>query len=111
MFKTTVNDVEYRFTFHHLDFSKADLFVDMLHIPATQCKICSHRTICYLSYIVNKDSSDTYIHLGVTYCSKKDIFNKSTGRKKAMAKAFEKSDIDKETRKLIWAEYFKWCKQ
>jgi len=113
MFKTTVNGVEYKFKFQHLDFSKADLFVDMLHVPVAECKLCSHLTKCILTYTEDIDSEDkleTTSH-GTTYCSKKDIYTRKVGRKRAMAKAFEKSGVDKETRKLIWDEYFKWCKQ
>ena len=112
MFKTTVNGIEYKFKFMHFDYSKMDLLED-LSIPLRIRNFMSHKTICVLTYIIDIDSEDKLetISTGVTYCSKKDIYNKKIGRKKTMAKAFEDSGIDKETRKQIWAEYFKWCKQ
>jgi len=118
MFKTIIeNYVEYRFKFTHLDFDKADLFIDLLHVPLAQIKLCSHRTTCTISVIdlpTNKVLAERTAHV---YCSKKDIYTRKTGRKLAMAKAFEtikeldNNMISKETRKLIWDEYFKWCRQ
>ena len=109
MFKTTVNDVEYKFKFMHFDYSKMDLLED-LSIPLRIRNFMSHKTICVLTYINSGEDLNTTL-TGVTYCSKKDIYTRKDGRKKTMAKALKKSDIDKETRKQIWDEYFKWCKQ
>ena len=118
MFKTNPeNYVEYRFKFTHLEFDKADLFVDLLYIPLDKIKLCSHRTTCTISVIDLPTVTLLAERTSNVYCSKKDIYTRKTGRKLAMAKAFEtikeldNNIISKETRKLIWAEYFKWCKQ
>jgi hypothetical protein len=42
---------------------------------------------------------------GKSFCHPNDIFNKSVGRKKALAKAV--LFLPKEMRQLIWDEYFK----
>ena len=42
---------------------------------------------------------------GVSKCSTKDMFCKDTGRKIALKKALNESDIPKEHRAQIWEEY------
>jgi len=42
---------------------------------------------------------------GLTKCSRNDQFVKSTGRKLALARAMQDARLDREARRLLWAQY------
>ena len=60
-------------------------------------------TVCVIE---KKDFSDGR-GVGEAWCSRKDQFSYSIGRKIALARALKASGFDKPTRSLFWEAYFK----
>jgi hypothetical protein len=64
------------------------------------------KTICTIKTI-NTDLSERR-DIGMASCSLQDVYNKSIGRKKSLAKAIRV--FDKDFRKTVWDTYRRECK-
>lgn len=51
-------------------------------------------------------SKKTFVDFAEAYCSSKDNFSKSFGRKMAIKKLLRKIDMRKEDRVVVWEQYF-----
>jgi hypothetical protein len=116
MLKIIINDKEYTIRFKHENYSEMDCLTD-LSIPYSKKKELSNKTTCIftISELDTKDCID--ISYGYAYCKKEDKFSRKIGRKLSLTKAIASiinKDFDfftKNTRRLIWDDYFKWSKQ
>lgn len=63
-------------------------------------------TVCSILPHTEKPTKDAEpLVIGMAFCSEGDTFEKETGRKIALKRALEQSDLDKETRGNFWEEY------
>ena len=81
-----------------------DIKVDFWHHPYAMGMRSDH-TVKGVTTCVITQAKIGKIYLGYSYCSESDQFDRSKGRKIALARAL--SDFDKETRKVIWEAYWK----
>lgn len=57
-------------------------------------------------FITVGEGDDAIVYIGSTECSKKDNFNKNTGRKIAMFRALVSAGVSKVDRWFFWDKYF-----
>lgn len=80
-----------RIKFRHTPVDKKDVYY----------AIASMQTRCVI-YDIDRNQ----MHWGIARCSKKDEFNKSTGRKIAYARALHDMNLSKDMRSRMWDNYF-----
>ncbi|KKK50546.1 hypothetical protein LCGC14_3123920, partial [marine sediment metagenome] len=69
----------------------------------TEQPLARARTTCY----IYRDNLKYLKADGTAWCSRKDQFNRNTGRKLALERALESAGFDKPKRTLFWEAYFK----
>ena len=95
MFDLVVDNVHYFVNFQHM-------FVNGWRL--------SYETVCRI-FVRNHDGSPEYLYNGVAQCSWKDHFDKSRGRKIALAKALQNGVFDLSDRKAFWKKYLGMSKE
>lgn len=109
MFDTIIRGVPARvfFRHEHLKDWEHDLhtvndeLTDYMAIPYRG--LWNRSTTCTI-LIGDENSGEGLV--GVTYCSVKDQFSYAKGRKLALKRALEVSDLSRDERKLVWDDYF-----
>lgn len=110
MFQLTVNDITYSVDFEHAQY---DPECNTIELPSGKKKNVSAITTAILEAKVGNEFAE--VHREESHCSPPDVFNKSRGRKIALARllnvvfpsslSFSENDNNKEVRSLFWDEY------
>lgn len=62
---------------------------------------------CIITKIAESDQ-ETPIGVGTALCHSLDNFDKEKGRQKALGRALEASNLNKDTRTIFWGSYRNW---
>ena len=87
--------------FHH-QFLSEEQAADKLYDVVTSC--CIHSGNCV--HTGENDTCTRASYMGISKCSKKDVFLKAAGRRTALDRALRVNGVDYELRKQLWDAYW-----
>ena len=103
MFFFKINDKEYKVYFQHEKEQQAAVNKETGEIRVS---MHPYETQCGIVRIEKNKNDEETIGVGLSSCSINDQFSYAVGRKLALKRAIQDSNIPKESRNIIWTAYF-----